>query len=358
MTPELSICIPTYNRCELLARSLDVALLQSSELPVEICISNNASSDDTEDLLRSLARIHRRLRVENRAQNIGIDRNILAAVRMARGRHVLPIGDDEMFAPGAIASILAALRSQPDLMILNGRYVERGCFSGPRLAENLQGRTITSLLDAFVLLWDKMPLGSFAAPRGYASPRFADRYLGTHHAYSGAVWDFLLAGFKYTGRVAIVCTREPLIEFHRVEKAWAADSGAIHFEQIPRWFDLLPEYYKAAAVVGRREFQGRCATAAQLIHFRAARQISRANVSVWFRTFGFWARLRAHAAALLPTRAAAAAVRLAMVAHALLRAVSRLISTPVSATENSVALSGDAARTSARATSPEARLNP
>ncbi len=311
MNIELSICIPTRNRAELLARSLDIALRQSSGLPVEICVSNNNSSDGTAAVLVAQAAIHPCLRYENRVQNIGIDRNILAALRMARGTYVLPIGDDERLAPGAVSAILEVLRSRPDLLILNGRYFVDGCFSDARLERNLRGRTLRRLNDAFVLLWDKMPLGGFVAPRGYAGPALADRYLGTHHAYSGAAWDFLLSRLRDIGQVAIVCMAEPLVEFHRVEKSWASDSGAIYFEQIPRWFDLLPKYYTTAAAIGRREFQGRCGRAVQLIHFRAARQISRANASAYFRNFGFCARLRAHAIALLPASVAAATIRLA-----------------------------------------------
>jgi glycosyltransferase involved in cell wall biosynthesis len=293
MTPELSICIPTYNRRDLLARSLNAVLHQSSGLPIEICVSNNSSPDGTEELLRSLP-----VRYETRAQNIGIDRNILAAIRMARGRYVLPIGDDEVLLPGAVASIVAALRAQPDLLILNG-----GCVT-----------TRASLEDAFVLLWDKMPLGGFVAPGGYANPLFADRYLGTYHAYSGAAWDFLLDRLQRTGRIAIVSMAEPLVEFHRVEKSWAAESGAIHFEEIPRWFDLLPAYYASASAIGRRIFRRRCSTTAQLIRFRAERQLTRSNVSGYFRAFGWAARLRAQAISRLPARAAVSLIRAARAA--------------------------------------------
>jgi glycosyltransferase involved in cell wall biosynthesis len=305
------ICIPTFNRSELLARSLAIALDQCAGLRVEICVSNNASSDATAELLESLALRHSCLRFENRAQNIGIDRNILAAVRMAKGCYVLPIGDDEILAPEALTRILHVLRSEPDLLILNGRYVTKGVFSAPRLPSSCRGVTVTSLFQSFALFWDQMPLGGFVARRGYADPHFADRYLGTHHAYSGAAWDFLLDRFNLSGRVSVVSLPDLLIEFHRVEKAWAADSGAIHFEQIPRWFDLIPKHYSAAVSVARREFRRRCSDSAQLVHFRAEGQISLANVGSYFRQFGFFARLRAYAAALLPADAAAAAVHAA-----------------------------------------------
>jgi glycosyltransferase involved in cell wall biosynthesis len=310
MNIELSLCIPTCNRAALLARALDAALREACGQPVEICVSNNASGDATEQLLDSLSAVHPSLRYENRIQNIGIDRNILAALRMARGRYVLPIGDDERLAPGAVASILAELNAGPGLLILNGRYFSNGVPSAPRLPANLAGRTITGLSEAFALLWDQMPLGGFVAPRGYAESAFADRYLGTHHAYSGAIWDYLLDHFV-PDQVTAVCTAEPLIEFHRVDKSWAPDAASIFFRQIPRWFDLLPNYYGGPAVTARREFQRRCASIRQLFRFRAARQISRANSNDCLRGFGYFARMRGCAIAMIPSSAAAAALRLA-----------------------------------------------
>ena len=52
--PLLSICIPTYNRAEFLKDALDSILRQINENnkdKVEICISDNASEDNTEELV-------------------------------------------------------------------------------------------------------------------------------------------------------------------------------------------------------------------------------------------------------------------------------------------------------------------
>ena len=228
---QLSICIPTYNRAEILKANLDILLPQCQGLPVEICISNNASTDHTAELLSAYPGVL----VQTRQSNIGIDRNILAALRMAEGRYVLPIGDDETLPPGAIDCILESLREAPDMLILNGRH--RG--------------TITDLHQAFAKLWDQMPLGGFAIRREYAAPEFTHRYLDTHHAYSGAAWDFLLA----QPGVRIECTPRPVVRFNDVPKAWSADRDKILTEEIPRWFDLIPEFYKPAVTPSRLKYQ-------------------------------------------------------------------------------------------------------
>lgn len=227
----LSICIPTFNRAEILRRNLALLLPQCAGKPVEVCVSNNASTDGTAEILASFQGI----RVQIQESNIGIDRNILAALRMGEGKFVLPIGDDETFLPHSVDAILEALRPEPDMLILNG------CFCG----------IITDLTDAFRRLWDQMPLGGFAIRREYAAAGFTDRYLGTHHAYSGAAWDFLLT----ISSPRIACTPRAVILFNDVAKAWEPDRRRILTEEIPRWFDLIPAYYKPAVETSRARYQ-------------------------------------------------------------------------------------------------------
>jgi glycosyltransferase involved in cell wall biosynthesis len=258
MSPELSICIPTFNRARLLDESLQLLVPQCENRPVEICISNNASTDETSTVLASYPDI----RSQTQPSNVGIDRNTLAALRMARGRYVLPIGDDELIGTRGIESILTALRTQPDMLVLNGWHRSR-----PHLPEALHDRTITHLHRAFELLWDKMPLGSFITRREYAEPRYADRYLDTHHAYSGAAWDYLLD----LDRVGIHCMAHPVIEFRQVRKSYAAYADIIHFKDIPRWFDLIPPYYSEVVAPSRRKYERRCRTLRALLHFGAIR---------------------------------------------------------------------------------------
>ena len=242
MNIELSICIPTYNRAKILEESLRLLLPQCVDRPVEVCISNNASTDGTAALLESYPAVFR----ETRERNIGIDRNILAALRMARGRYVLPIGDDETIGAHGVDSILSALRSKPDLLMLNGWHRAKA-----HLPPRLQGKTITDLREAFQSLWDKMPLGGFVIPRAYAEPEYTDRYLGTHHAYSGAVWDYLLDQES----IRIECMAHPVVEFREVPKTWSADAEAILQEEIPRWFGLIPAYYADAVSPSLRKYK-------------------------------------------------------------------------------------------------------
>ncbi len=121
--PLLSICLPTFNRAELLEVCLASVLPQVAEnsSEVECVVSDNASTDATEQVLIRYQHEFN-LRVFRNATNIGIIGNITkVAVECACGEFVWLIGDDDVLAAGAVSRLLEMLRAGPeiDLIALN-----------------------------------------------------------------------------------------------------------------------------------------------------------------------------------------------------------------------------------------------
>lgn len=108
----LSICIPTFNRaCSL--RNLFRTLAEVKKrfpTEVEVCISNNASTDGTAALLAE----HQEdldLKVLHQPQNIGATANIIAVTKMMSGRWGIWVGDDDELLPGVFEELLSYLRT-------------------------------------------------------------------------------------------------------------------------------------------------------------------------------------------------------------------------------------------------------
>src|SRR5436190_1284392 len=110
--PFLTIVIPTYRRAGLLKRCLESALASATP-EVEVLVSDNASPDDTQDILRSFS--DPRLRHWRNPQNVGAERNILGLWRAARGRWIFCLTDDDYLLAGALDRIIAILESNPDV---------------------------------------------------------------------------------------------------------------------------------------------------------------------------------------------------------------------------------------------------
>lgn len=102
----LSICIPTYNRSTHLANCLESIRVSrlSSAAAVQVCVSDNASPDDTESVVRA-AQEGLTIEYRRNSRNIGIPANFLQVVGMAAGEFVWLVGDDDLLLPPAIDTV-------------------------------------------------------------------------------------------------------------------------------------------------------------------------------------------------------------------------------------------------------------
>ncbi len=113
----LTIAIPTYNRGAKLRRTLDLMGEQiaaaGAEGAVEILVSDNASSDNTQDVLRAVQAGNGRVRWIRQEQNLGFDGNVCQLLLACRTPYVWFFGDDDIPLEGCIRRIwerLAAVR--------------------------------------------------------------------------------------------------------------------------------------------------------------------------------------------------------------------------------------------------------
>lgn len=123
----ISFCIPTYNRAKMLGPLLDALVDQKANLPIEIVVCDNCSSDGTGRLLQEYARDHG-IRWQRNEENLGASRNLLAVMRLARGKYAWVLSDDDMPVPGAVARVIDVIRARPELayLFVSRRLVDVG----------------------------------------------------------------------------------------------------------------------------------------------------------------------------------------------------------------------------------------
>lgn len=120
---KLSICIPTYNRATYLDQTLASIINQIDADwvdDVEICISDNASTDGTEELIanwrtKSLVR----LVYARNPENLGADRNYMRVVELATGEYCWFFGSDDLMAGGSLKRMLQEIRAAKDIYLCN-----------------------------------------------------------------------------------------------------------------------------------------------------------------------------------------------------------------------------------------------
>ncbi len=108
--PLLSICIPTYNRASYLKNCLDGIVAQFGEIPVknlvEIVISDNASEDNTKEIVEKFQRDFTNIKYFKNETNLGLDENIIQSVVKASGKYCWNIGDDDLIQNGTLKFIV------------------------------------------------------------------------------------------------------------------------------------------------------------------------------------------------------------------------------------------------------------
>lgn len=111
-TPKLSVCVPTYNRADLLRGCL-TSILQQTAKDFELIVLDNCSNDETPAVVASFE--DRRLRYHRNDQNIGPFPNMNRAIEMARGEYVCIAHDDDIYLPEFLKREAVLLDTYPNV---------------------------------------------------------------------------------------------------------------------------------------------------------------------------------------------------------------------------------------------------
>ncbi|GAC1313682.1 MAG: hypothetical protein NVSMB2_01950 [Chloroflexota bacterium] len=111
--PTLSILVFTYNRRRMLADCLATVLPTTADC--EILVIDDASSDDTAELVLDYAQRDPRIRYIRRETNVGVTANVEFAAQLARGELISFLADDDSVQPGNYERKVALLNAYPDI---------------------------------------------------------------------------------------------------------------------------------------------------------------------------------------------------------------------------------------------------
>ena len=128
--PLLSICIPTYNRAEYLAKSLDslICLPEFNTSEVEVVISDNASTDDTKQVVKNYSDKYKNIYYYRNDVNIR-DKNFPTVVQLANGIFRKLCNDSLLYSKDYLSYLLDVIRryekNRPFVFLLNKNLKKR-----------------------------------------------------------------------------------------------------------------------------------------------------------------------------------------------------------------------------------------
>jgi glycosyltransferase involved in cell wall biosynthesis len=127
--PLITTVIPTYRRPYMLRRAIR-SVLDQTYPHFKICVYDNASSDETAEVVSGLASRDSRIRYHCHPENIGAQDNFIFGLSQVDTPLVHLISDDDFLLPGFFAQATSALNKNPNAAF----------FSGGMLSANPDGR--------------------------------------------------------------------------------------------------------------------------------------------------------------------------------------------------------------------------
>jgi len=196
--PKLSICISTFNRAAFIGETLESIVSQATE-NCEIVVSDNASPDNTENVVGQYERRCSCLRYIKHDTDLGMDRNYDRALELARGEYCWLLSDDDPLKPGAVASVLKALANDFSLVLVNSEARDAS------LSTIIQGRIHdiradqvyepTEMDRLFSDLKEYVQyLSAYVIKRDIWRERERERYYGSLYLFVGIVFQKCLPG--------------------------------------------------------------------------------------------------------------------------------------------------------------------
>ncbi|MFF4774463.1 glycosyltransferase family 2 protein [Microtetraspora fusca] len=113
----VSVGLPVRNGAGQLEAAVRSVLAQDHER-LELVISDNASTDGTEELCRALAREDDRIVYHRQPRDVGVIGNFTTALRLARGEFFRWIGDDDRLEPRYVSGALGPFAADDRLILV------------------------------------------------------------------------------------------------------------------------------------------------------------------------------------------------------------------------------------------------
>lgn len=118
----ITTLIPTYRRPALLKRAISSVLRQSYS-DVQVCVFDNASGDETGDVVREIIRKDPRVRYFCNDANIGAYNNFITALQQVDTKYFSFLSDDDVLTPNFYLDAVAAFNKCPGVAYVVAKTV-------------------------------------------------------------------------------------------------------------------------------------------------------------------------------------------------------------------------------------------
>lgn len=110
MDTKFSICIPNYNYAQYIGETIESVLKQTYQ-NFEICIADNASTDNSWQIIESYANKDNRINAVKNKKNVGFAGNLDKVASLAKGEWMIMLSSDDVMYPTALEKYIEIIEA-------------------------------------------------------------------------------------------------------------------------------------------------------------------------------------------------------------------------------------------------------
>ena len=228
----LSICIPTFNRADLLKTNVLELIEEIRIYNIPIIISDNNSTDETEKTVDWLKGKYKYITYYKQEKNIQ-DRNFIFVLEKATTKYAWLLGDKNRIIPGAIKNILNSIRDKSfDAIIVN---------CSPARVKSIPSRVYTQPVELLNDLgWHTTMISTLIFSSELTEKKYFERYTQTKFMHVAGLFDALSER-----KCSVLWIDEPVITGPKayVPNDWINNVFEIFFESWANSVMSLPPTY-------------------------------------------------------------------------------------------------------------------
>jgi glycosyltransferase involved in cell wall biosynthesis len=260
--PRLAIAIPSLNRASMLDAVLRELVPVCDARSIPIFVSDNGSADATPEVCASWARRWAGFRFQRHPQTVPFGHSVMSAMAMSDAEYTWLSGDDDYLVPRGVYAVADWLSHRsPDAIVVRTIEVPRPNFVSLDASLGAQLEELIASTKTEADVREYHDAGEFFAARHIILPAPTviyptdrtlatdyQRYLDTHHAHIGALFDALAVEHAKRGGVDVVelndiCSVSLTTHHDRGKDQWTELFRYLAVEGFPKWFSLLPPIY-------------------------------------------------------------------------------------------------------------------
>lgn len=231
--PLVSVCIPTFNRIEKLKIAIK-KLQEQTYSNLEIIVSDNCSTDNTENICKELQKEDCKIKYFRQLNNIGPTANFEFAKKQVTGKYFLWHGDDDYLDKEYIKTCINELEKDSSYILVSGlaayRYFGKGDIT--HYGNVIQPNSNNSILRVIKYLWNVQENSIFCG--AYRVCELNENYMPN-----------ILAGDWIWMSQVLLRGKAKVIDNIYVNRSFA-DSTSVSYEKIieligsPKWHAKYP----------------------------------------------------------------------------------------------------------------------